>query len=92
LSSHPVHGPVGDGVGGVIQHLSHHLAANAGVTAAFDLDQRRNRVLVEKQVIQRHPVSAAFLDWHAHLARDQQPPAGVFLVHLVARQQIWIIS
>src|SRR5262249_41879059 len=62
-------GPVDDRVGGVVEHLADDLTTNAGVAAPLDLDQRRNRILVEEQVVQRPPVAPCFLGRNAHLPR-----------------------
>jgi hypothetical protein len=45
--------PVDDAVGRIVQHLPYDLPADPRVGAAFDLDDRRDRVLVQEQVIDR---------------------------------------
>src|SRR5262249_23100513 len=44
--------PVRHRVGGVVEHLADDLAADAGVAAPLDLDQRGDGVLVEEQVVE----------------------------------------
>src|SRR5262249_16910486 len=58
----------------------------------LDLDQRRNRILVEKQVVQRPPVASFFHGRDAHLPRDQEPPSGCGPIHLIAGQQVWVFG
>jgi uncharacterized membrane protein len=53
--------PVDDRVGSVVEHLADHLAPDAGVGAAFDLHDGRDRVLVEEEVVHRPPPGAPLL-------------------------------
>src|SRR5262249_49081008 len=85
-------GPVDDRVGSVVEHLADDLAANAGVAAAFDLDQGRNGILVEKQVVQRPPVPSFVLGRDTHLPRDQEPPSWCSPIRLIAGQQVWVFG
>jgi hypothetical protein len=82
--------PIGDGVGRIVEHLSHHLAADAGVAAALDLDQGRHSVLVEEEVVKRQIVGAVLSDRDSNLAGDRQPAARFAFVDLVAGQQVGV--
>src|SRR5262249_39966927 len=80
--------PVDNRVGGVVEHLADDFAADAGVTAPLDLDQGRDGVLVEEQVVQRPAVAALLLGRHSHLPGDQQPAPRGGTVHLVPGQEV----
>jgi hypothetical protein len=79
-------------MGGIVEHLPDDLAADAQVTAALDLDQGWNRILVDEEVIERKLVSAALLEWDAGLAGEQKPPAGLLLIDLVASEKVRIAT
>jgi len=82
-----VDGPVQDRIGRVVEHLPHHLAADARVGAALDLDQRRHAVLVEEEMVDRPAPARALFGGDALLARHQHEAARHLRVDLVARQQ-----
>ncbi|NUN50397.1 MAG: hypothetical protein HUU15_16415 [Candidatus Brocadiae bacterium] len=86
----PVHGPVLDTVGGVIQHLGDHFPASAGIAGPLALDEGGDAVLIQKEVIQAETAAAVGGIRDAHLAGHQQPAARVFGVDLVAGQQLRI--
>jgi hypothetical protein len=81
-----LHRPVHDRVGRVVQHLTDHLAPDAGVAAALDLDQGRDGVLVQEQVVHVPAIGATFLGRHGRLARDEQPAPRRREVHLITGQ------
>src|SRR4051812_42542318 len=75
-------GPVNHRVGSVVEHLADHFAPDAGISAAFDLDDSWNRILIEEQVIHRPPSSAILLG----VAGYQQPVSWLVAVDLVSSQ------
>jgi hypothetical protein len=53
--------PIDDGVRRVVQDLADHLAADAGVGAALDLDERWDGILVDEEVIDVPAAGAALV-------------------------------
>jgi hypothetical protein len=56
-----------------IEQLPDYLAPDPGVGASLDLDQRRNRVLVDEEVIDAPALGSALTIGDADLARKQDP-------------------
>src|SRR5208337_2826514 len=48
-----LYGPVGNGIGCVVEHLTDNLPPDPGVGASLDLDERRDGILIKKQVVER---------------------------------------
>ena len=83
--------PVHDRVRGVVEHLADDLAPDARVATSLDLDQRRHRVLVEEQVIDRPAASAVLLGRQGGFATDEQPSPRR-PTHLVACEQARVLG
>ena len=83
--------PVRDDVGRVVEHLADDLAADAGVGAALHLDERRDRVLVDEEVVERPPGPAALGIGDAGLAGDEEPAARLARSHLVAGEEVRVV-
>ena len=79
------------GVRSVVQHLSDHFAADSRVAVSLDFNERRNRILVYEQVIERPPGAASFLAWDAGFSRDQEPAARIRWRDLLATQELGVI-
>ena len=61
--------PICDAVGGVVGQMLDYLPADAGVSAALDLDDGRDDGLVEEEVVDRPSPPTALLGGERHLAR-----------------------
>ena len=84
--------PICDAVGGVVQHLPDYLPADAGVSAALDLDYGRDNGLVEEEVVDRPSTAPVLLGGERHLARDQQPAARLCDLYLISSQQVRVFG
>lgn len=84
--------PIGDGVRGIVEHLADDLAADAGVAAALDLDERGDSVLVEEEMIQGPAVGATELARDASLAVNEEPTTGDPRIDLVSREQFHVVG
>lgn len=84
--------PVEHGVGGVVEQLPDDLAADAGVGRPLDLDEGGDAILVEEQVVEGPAVGAVGLAGDADLAVDEEPPAGLGRVDLVAGQETGVLG
>ena len=86
-----IHRPVTGPVRGVLEQLPDHLAPDARVRAALDLDERRHRVLIDEQVVEAPAAAGALLIGDPHLAREQDPsPRRV--TDLVSGQQAGMLG
>lgn len=84
--------PICDAVGGVVGQMLDYLPADAGVSAALDLDDGRDDGLVEEEVVDRPSPATVLLGGGRHLARDQQPTARFCAVYLVPGQQVRVLG
>jgi hypothetical protein len=58
-------------VGGVVEELAHDLPPYPGIAAALDLDESRDAVLVQEEMVEG-PARARVVR-NAHLLGDQEP-------------------
>ena len=66
----PFERSVHDPIGRIVERLGHDFTPSASIRASLDFYYRGDRVLIQKQVVCRPPVAAAFLEWHPHHTRD----------------------
>lgn len=69
-----LHGPIAGAVGGVLEELADDLAPNSGVGAALDVDDGRDRVLIDEEVVEAPATSRACLVGDPDLPGEQDPP------------------
>ena len=83
--------PVPDPVGGVVEHLPDYLTADARVRGPLHLDQGRDGVLVDEQMVHTPSRTGGRLAIrHTVLAPDQGPAAGLLRRHLPTGEQVWV--
>jgi hypothetical protein len=66
--------PVDDGVRRVIQHLPDHFPPDAGIATAFDLNDGRDRVLIQEKMVDAPAPASILLAGKCRFTADQQPP------------------
>jgi hypothetical protein len=85
----PVDRPVRGSVRGIVEHLANDLATDPGVTTSLDLNECRNAILIEKEVVEAPAASCVRLVAEPDLTLDKQPALALITV-LFADQEIWI--
>ena len=80
------------GVRRILQKLSDDRAPNLGVRAALHLRQRRHRILVDNQVIDRPPGGFTRRRSDALLAGDEDPAARISGTNLLAVEQFRMLG
>src|SRR4051794_1488774 len=68
--------PVDNRVRRVVEQLANDLTPDPRVARAFDLNERRNRVLVEEEVVDAPAAATVFVVRQRRLPAQQQPPTS----------------
>jgi hypothetical protein len=83
--------PVSLCVRGIVEHLAHDFASDARITAALHFDERRNRLVVKVEMVERHASTRLQLVGDGGLLLDQQP-RRVGLARRVPSKDLWVFS
>jgi hypothetical protein len=67
-------------------------AAQPRIPTALDLDERRDPILVDEEVVEGPIGSAVLLSRHPRLARDQQPTSWNIRIDVISGNQVRVAS
>jgi hypothetical protein len=81
-----VGGPARRRIRRIVEQLPHHLAADRGVRAAFDLDERGDARAVQEQMVEPSGAESLALVEQRHLAPHEQPPRAGRRVAVVGQE------
>jgi len=82
--------PVPGAVRGVVEHLPNNFTADPGIGTPLHLNERRDRVLIDEQMVQA-PAPGSILVGDRCLPADQKEAARITAVHLISRQQLRMV-
>jgi hypothetical protein len=82
--------PVPGAVRGIVGHLPNNFTADPGIGTPLHLNERRDRVLIDEQMVQA-PAPGAILVGDRCLPADQKEAARITAVHLISRQQLRMV-
>src|SRR5690606_14598950 len=90
LTADVICGPICSGIGCVVQKLTHHFTTKPCIRATLDLDKGRDRILIQKKVIERPTASATILTRYGDFASYEKPSPRACTVDLVSCKERWI--